>query len=165
MDWSYTVDLCVVKKITGWKQRLTLYMERSIRRELCSWSRSFTKRSLCWKEKGKRFCSDSRVFECLSLSGYVCSLVAWRRVEMFWSEKCVETETQFLCKYQIITAKYHQRSERDFAGSMTHDWWLKMYFCVGGTVLFYCHTTNKSINLQCNTKCVMCKNDILSYDL
>lgn len=45
MDWSYR------SMENSWEQRLTLYMERSIRRELCSWSKSFTKRSLCWKKK------------------------------------------------------------------------------------------------------------------
>lgn len=39
--------------ISSWKLRLTLYMERSIRRELCSWSRSFTKRSFCWEKEGE----------------------------------------------------------------------------------------------------------------
>lgn len=38
------------------EEKLTLYMERSIRRELCSWSRSFTKRSLCKKKRDKRNC-------------------------------------------------------------------------------------------------------------
>lgn len=43
----------VLARIKKKKKRLTRYMERSILRELCSWSRSLTKRSL-WKRQEPR---------------------------------------------------------------------------------------------------------------
>lgn len=91
-------------------------MERSIRRELCSWSRSFTKRSFCW-EKGES--SDS----CTSVK-------QWGR----------QTWMSSVCVYllNILYTEFESRKRRDVEIKE----WCVSQKCQKGDVLFSMHVQN-----------------------